>query len=156
MKLLILLSLFISSTSFASGKYLFNANFSMSHKGSTYKYNLDFYEGLKGLVVKSKMNGLEQTHYIQTEGKQYIIARTPKDLIDKPLFYMYRINSQKYKIQYPVNMNNSNWDKFLFSVEDGEARSHEVPFQGLKVGRTIFDTCWGMRVPVGVESIDIK
>lgn len=155
-KLLILLSLIFSVSTYASETYLFNMYFSMAYKGSTFKYHLNFYEGDKGLVVKSKINNQEQTHYVQTKGKQYIVARTPKELIDRPLFYMFRTSDNNYKIQYPVNMNDSKWESFIFTVKDGEATSRAVTFKNLKVGKTVFDSYWGMTVPVGVEKIDIN
>ena len=155
-KILLVLSLLITSTSFASQKYLFNMYFSINYKNATYKYLLNFYQGQKGLVVKSKMNGIENTHYIQTEGKQYTITRTPKDLIDKPLFYMYRLSQNKYKIQYPINMNDSNWDKISFTVENGEAISTDgYNFTNIKVGKVVFDRYWGLTVPVGVSHLEI-
>lgn len=129
--------------------------FNITYKKDTYRYHLNFFEGNKGLVVKSKLNGVEKTHYVQSSGKKYVVAKAPKDLVDANLLVMYRTSEGRYKIQYPINMNEGDWDKFSFSVEDGKAYSQGVSFKNLEVGKVNFDSYWGFWVPVGVSRIDI-
>jgi hypothetical protein len=153
-KLMSFLFFIFSFSALAQGDYLFNMYFKMNYDEKVYAYHFNFYQGTKGLIIKEKMNGVEKTHYIQSQDKQYIFARTPKDLIDEPLFYIYKIGDNKYKIQYPINMNDSNWDKFVFTVEDGVAYSEGgAHFSQLKVGKVVWDRYWGIKVPVGVESL---
>ena len=172
-KILILLSLLLSFSSFAkTTKLVYNFAFTIEYDG-TFKYSINLYEntlesGTKEYVATTTINNKFHKRTILKPGTQVTVAKTPASLDSKPIVYMRRHSYKKWKnhfrISYPTNMMKEKWESLIYKIEDAQSfkyyKNGGNPYYNdfskvrIKGVRKVYYLGYG-KVPVGFYGLNV-